>query len=66
MYRINIRINEDRSVGISNHSSGTNGENNVTALCFEVPDEYADFNKYLDIVYKNGEKTQTVADTSGK
>lgn len=66
MSYINIKIDNSRKVELSSSSGGVTGENNSTVIRFSVPEEYASFNKYLDIYKDNGEKTQTVISLSNE
>lgn len=64
MYSVNIKIDSERRVEMSSASGGITGENNATVLNFSIPEEYSDFNKYLDIYKDDGERIQTVLSIS--
>lgn len=64
MYSVNIKIDSERKVEMSSVSGGITGENNTTVINFKVPEEYSDFNKYLDVFKDNGERIQTVLSLS--
>lgn len=67
MHIIEIEIFENRMVKCENITAGTTGENEATKLKFIIPEMYKDFYKYLDILKKDGTKTQTVVgDTESK
>ena len=65
MYIIEVKISDDRFVECENIYAGEIGENNITKLKFNVPEDYKDFYKYLDIIKSDGEKTQTVIEDMG-